>query len=184
MHAVRVSAPASYFDKFPRNPMGPQWADDGTPAGFPRPLTDHDLSVIRFENVDDPAKPKPLATLVNIGEHPEMLAGYNLISGEWPAETERIVDRRAGGVTLITQNATGTSEVERDNWHPLHEREVFDHAQYNQMEWAARQLSDGILADVGRIDRQEPNGDDKPRPYGGTSYKDRFVPWMTSFPVA
>ena len=184
MRATRVSATASEFDAFHRNPMGPQWADDGTPAGFPRPLTDHDLSVVRFEDVDDPAHPRPLATLVNIGEHPEMLEGYNLISGEWPSEMERMVDRGAGGVTMLTQNATGTSEVERDNWHAVHDRELFDHAQYNQMEWGARQLADAVLADVRDITAQRPNADDAPRPYGGTPYSERFVPWMTSFPVA
>src|SRR2546423_4535430 len=31
MHDVRVSATASRFDAFQRNPMGPGWADDGTP---------------------------------------------------------------------------------------------------------------------------------------------------------
>src|SRR6059058_4917216 len=85
MHPVRVSATVSYFDKFQRNPMGPGQADDGSPDGFPKPYTDHDLSVVRFENIDDPHHPAPLATLINIGQHPEMLEGYDLISGEWPA---------------------------------------------------------------------------------------------------
>jgi hypothetical protein len=161
LHAVRVSATVSRFDAFQRNPMGPTLADDGTPAGFPRPYTDHDLSVVRFENIDDPRAPRPLATLVNIGQHPEMLQGYDLISGEFPATTERMVDRTAGGVTIFTQNATGTSEVERDHWHPVHERQLFDHAQYGQ----------------------RPNSDTRATPYGGTSYHDRFVPWMTRFPV-
>ena len=184
MHRVRVSATASHFDAFHRNPMGPSWADDGTPVGFPRPETDHDLSVVRFENVDRPGRPRPLATLVNIGQHPEFLAGYNLISGEYPAETERMVDRTEGGVTILTQNATGTSEVERDNWHPVHKRQLFDHAQYNQMEWGARQLASAVIADIRSIEAQRPNPDDRPRPYGGTSFRDRFVPWMTRFPVA
>jgi hypothetical protein len=184
LHDVRVSATVSHFDAFQRNPMGPGVADDGTPDGFPRSDTDHDLSVVRFENVDDRRHPKPLATLVNIGQHPEDLEGYDLISGEYPQEMERFVDRTVGGVTLFTQNATGTSEVERDNWHSVHDRELFDHAQYGQMEWAARQLADGVIADVRDIDRQRPNPDDTPPPYGGTSYHDRFIRWMTDFPVA
>ena len=184
MHRVRVSATASEFDAFQRNPMGPDWADDGTPIGFPRPETDRDLSVVRFEDVDDPGRPRPLATIVNIGQHPEFLAGYNLISGEYPAETERMVDRAEGGVTILTQNATGTSEVERDNWHPVDKRELFDHAQYNQMEWGARQLASAVIANIRSIEAQRPNPDDRPRPYGGTSFRDRFVPWMSRFPVA
>src|SRR5213079_31881 len=147
-HDVRVSGTVSYFDKFQRNPMGPTTADDGTPAGFPKPYTDHDLSVVRFDNVDHPGNARPLATLVNIGQHPEDLEGYDLISGEFPAETERFADRALGGVMMFTQNATGTSEVEQDRWHPVHQREMFDHAQYTQMEWGARQLADAVVGDV------------------------------------
>src|SRR5438067_1598671 len=95
---------------------------------------DHDLSVVEFENVDHPGNPQPLANLINIGQHPEDLMGYNLISGEYPAEMERMVDRTVGGTTIMTQNAIGTSEVEQDRWHPIHDRELFNHAQYNQME--------------------------------------------------
>src|SRR3954452_14333688 len=180
---VRVSATASYFDKFQRNPMGYGAGDDGTPDGFPRAFTDHDLSVVRFDNVDDPANPKPLIVLANIGQHPEDLEGYNLISGEYPAETERMVDRATGATTILTQNATGTSEGERDVNHPFHERELFDHAQYTQMEWAARQLATSVLGDFSDITQQQPNGDTSTRPYGGTSYASRFVGWMTDFPV-
>src|SRR4051812_41908426 len=57
LHDVRVSATVSRFDAFQRNPMGPGWADDGTPDGFPRPYTDHDLSVVHLQNIDDPRHP-------------------------------------------------------------------------------------------------------------------------------
>src|SRR4051812_43800319 len=184
LHDVRVSATVSHFDAFQKNPMSPTWTDDGSPGGFPRPYTDHDLSVVHFQNVDDPSHPKALATLTNIGQHPEMLEGYDLLSGEWPGETERFVDRTVGGVTIVTQNATGTSEVEEDRWHPVHDRELFNHAQYKQMEWGARQLADAVIGDVRDIQAQRPNPDDKATPYGGTSYHDRFVPWMSKFPVA
>src|SRR4051812_49101562 len=177
---VRVSATVSHFDAFQKNPMGPGWADDGSPDGFPRPYTDHDLSVVRPETTGG----APVATLLNIGQHPEDLEGYDLISGEYPAVTERFVDRAVGGVTILTQNATGTSEVEEDRWHPIHDRDLFNHAQYGQMEWGARQLSGAVIDDVRDIDRQRPSSDTSPTPYGGTSYHDRFVPWMTDFPVA
>src|SRR5437763_5548632 len=183
LHDVRVSATVSHFDAFQKNPMGPTWADDGSPGGFPRPYTDHDLSAVYFDNIDNRRHPTALATLMNSGQHPEMLEGYDLISGEWPATTERMVDRTIGGVTMITQNATGTSEVEEDRWHPIHHRELFNHAQYNQMEWGARQLADAVIGDVGDIRKQRPNPDRSRTPYGGTSYHDRFVPWMSSFPV-
>src|SRR3954466_5844536 len=84
LHNARVSATVSHFDAFQRNPMGPGAADDGTPDGSPRPYTDHDLSVVHLQNIDDPKHPKSLATLANIGQHPEDLEGYDLISGEFP----------------------------------------------------------------------------------------------------
>jgi hypothetical protein len=184
MHDVRVSGTVSYFDKFHKNPMGPGIADDGGTSGFPRSYTDHDLTVVHFENVDDPGSPKPLATLVNIGQHPEDLEGYDLISGEYPTVAQRIVDRSVGGVSIFTQNATGTSEVEEDRWHPVHDRAIFNHAQYQQMEWAGRLLADGVIEDVNNIRAQRPTPDGPASLYGGTPYSERFVPWMTDFPVA
>jgi hypothetical protein len=183
MHDVRVSGTVSYFDKFHKNPMGPGIADDGGTSGFPRSYTDHDLTVVRFENVDNPGDPKPLATLVNIGQHPEDLEGYDLISGEYPTVAQRIVDRSVGGVSIFTQNATGTSEVEEDRWHPVHDRAIFNHAQYQQMEWAGRLLADGVIENVNNIRSQRPTPDARPSMYGGTPYSERFVPWMSDFPV-
>ncbi|MFL5845723.1 MAG: hypothetical protein ACJ762_13635 [Solirubrobacteraceae bacterium] len=183
LHAVRVSATASYFDKIQRNPLGPARADDGGPAGFTNSFSDHDLSVIRFENIDDPAHPRPLSTLVNLGQHPEFLEGYDLITGEYPATMERFVDRTAGGITIFTQNATGNSEIETETYHSIHEREAFNHTQYNQMEWAARQLADAVIGNVRAIEAQQPNPDDAEH-FGMASYHDRFIPWMSSFPVA
>src|SRR5688572_15581262 len=78
LQPVRISGTVSHFDKFHKNPMGPNWADDGAPIGFPRPYTDHDLVVVRFEGLSG----EPIATFVNIGQHPEDLEGYDLISGE------------------------------------------------------------------------------------------------------
>src|SRR3712207_2009875 len=62
MRDVRVGASATYFDKTHRNSMGPTLADDGTPAGNPNSYTDHDLTVVRF---DDESSGQPLAVLVN-----------------------------------------------------------------------------------------------------------------------
>ena len=179
---VRVSATALRFDAFHKNPMGPGWSDYGTPHGYPRPYTDHDLSVIHFEALGK--KRRSVATLFNIGQHPEFLEGYNLVSGEYTQTTNRFVDRTVGGVTIFTQNATGTSEVEEDRWHDVHDRQLFNHAQYAQMEWGARQLADAVIGAVRDIREQRPNSDDTPTPYGGTSYRDRFIPWMSRFPVA
>ena len=183
LHDVRVSATASYFDKIQRNPLGPARADDGAPAGFSNSYSDHDLSVIRFENIDDPAAPKPLSTIVNLGQHPEFLNGVDLITSEFPGATERFVDRTVGGITIFTQNATGNSEIEQETYHGIEEREAFDHTQYNQMEWAARQLADAVIGNVRDIEAGRPNADDTSH-FGMTSYHDRFIGWTSHFPVA
>src|SRR3954453_4775008 len=180
LHAVRVSATVSYFDKTQRNPLGAGRADDGTPAGFTDSYSDHDLSVIRFENVDDPGNPVGLSTLVNLGQHPEFLEGYDLITSEFPGVMERIVDRTVGGITILPQNATANPEIEQEPYHSIHDREAFDHTQYNQDEWAGKQLADAVVADVSDIAAQTPNADTA-RHFGMTSYHDRFIPWMSNF---
>ena len=76
---------------------GPTVADDGTPAGYPHEDTDHDLTVVRFDDVSDPANPKPLANLVNFSLHPEFLNGNDLISADYVAPLQRMVDRETGG---------------------------------------------------------------------------------------
>lgn len=183
LRPVRVSATASYFDKIQKNPMGPGRADDGSPSGFPRTFTDHDLSVVRFEDISSRKRPKPLATLVNYGEHGEFLDGVDVISAEFSAAMNRFVDRTVGGVTLFTQNATGNSEINEEYSGTVQDRLAFNHTQYNQMEWGARLLADAVIGNVRDISRQRPNADDRPTPYGGTSYRDRFVPWMSRFAV-
>jgi hypothetical protein len=94
---VRVGASVSSFDKAHRHSFGPSIADDGSPAGYPNSDADHDLTVVRFDDISDPANPKPLANLVNWSLHPEMLDGNNLISADYLAPLERMVDREAGG---------------------------------------------------------------------------------------
>src|SRR4051794_9397187 len=183
LHDVRVSATVRYFDKTQRNPLGAGRDDDGAPAQFTDSYADHDLSTIRFENIDDPANPKPLSTLVNIGQHPEFLEGYDLITSEYPGVLERIVDRTVGGITIFSQNATGNTEIEQETYHSIHEREAFDHTQYNQDEWGGKQMADAVIANVRDIEAQRPNPDDVEH-FGMTSYHDRFIPWMSSFPVA
>jgi hypothetical protein len=184
LHLARVSATAVYFDKTQRNPLGAGRADDGAPAGFTDSFADHDLSVIRFENIDDGADhAKPLATLLNMGQHPEFLQGYDLITSEYPGVVEKFVDRAVGGITMWTQNATGNTEIEQETYHSIHEREAFDHTQYAQDEWAGRQIADAAIGAIRtQIDPQVPNPDTH-RYFGMASYQDRFIPWMSNFPV-
>ena len=139
---VRVGAAVGEFDKTHRHSFGPAIADDGSPAGYPVSETDHDLSVIRFDDVSDPEHPKPLANLVNWSGHPEFLSGNNLISADYIGPTERMLDRSTGAVTIWTQGAVGTAEPERSTYHSIHERLEFSHREYAQAEYAAHLLTD------------------------------------------
>ena len=44
------------FDKTHRHSFGPAVADDGTPAGYPHSDTDHDMTVVRFDDISEPAQ--------------------------------------------------------------------------------------------------------------------------------
>ena len=158
---VRIGASVSTFDKTHRHSYGPEVADDGTPAGYPNEDTDHDLSVVRFDDVSDPSNPKPLANLVNFSLHPEMLNGNDLISADYVAPMQRMVDRETGGLTIFTQNAVGTAEPERSTYHSMHERLEFTHREYAQAEYAARLMSDAIVDTWRDVERQTPERSDK-----------------------
>lgn len=135
-----------------KHSYGPTLADDGTPAGYPRWDTDRDLAVVRFDDISE-RRPRPLATWVVWGNHPENLDGNDLLTGEYVNTMYRIVDREIGGVTLFSQNDTGTAEahdldpgqvVAGTYAHPPHLRQEFSHKEYAQVERAARTLADGV----------------------------------------
>jgi hypothetical protein len=169
---VRVGAAVSYFDKTHRHSFGPATADDGTPAGYPNDDTDHDMTVIRFDDVSDPRHPKPLANLVNFSLHPEFLEGNDLISADYLGPLQRMVDRATGATTIWTQGAVGTSEPERSVWHSVRERLQFSHRDYAQAEYGARLMANAIIDTWRDIARGTPEG---PK---------RYVPFRSSFPVA
>lgn len=85
-------------------------ADDGTPAGYPVEYNDHGLVVMRFDDLSDPAQPKPLAAWINWGEHPESLDGYNLHSADYLAPLQRFVDAEIGAPMVFSQGDVGSSE--------------------------------------------------------------------------
>ncbi len=168
---VRVGASVSSFDKTHRHSFGPAIADDGTPAGYPKGETDHDMTVIRFDDFSDPGDPKPLANLVNFSLHPEFLEGNDLISADYVGPLQRMLDRETGAMTLYTQGAVGTSEPERSEWHSVHERLEFSHRDYAQAEFGARLMADAV--ERTRDDIADGTPDDP----------SRFVPFATTFPV-
>ena len=166
---VRVGASVSSFDKTPRHSFGPALGNDGSPAGYPQNDTDHDLTVIRFDDVSDPSKPKPLANLVNFALHPEFLDGNDLISADYLGPLQEMTDRATGALTIWTQGAVGTAEPERSTYHSIHERLEFTHHEYAQAEYGARLMSDAIVdvwRDVGQGTPERPGS---------------FVPFRTNF---
>jgi hypothetical protein len=170
MVPVRMGAAVRYFDRLQKHSFGPQVADDGTPAGYPRTDVDRRVTVVRFDDVSQPV-PAPLATWVILGLHPEFLDGNDLLSGEYVNTMYRVVDREVGGVTLFSQNDTGTSEAADDaNAHAPAERAEYSHAEYAQMERGARLLADAV----------EGARDDVA---GGADPQQERVPFSTRFPV-
>ena len=138
---VRVGAAVTQVAAPNRNALGPAVADDGTPAGFPDAYTNRDLDVIRFDDISDPAHPKPLANLVDWSAHGEGLDGNDLISADWIGPMERMLDDSTGATTIFTQNSVGNTELERNSYHSIHDRFMFNHAQYGQAEY-----NGGIMA--------------------------------------
>ncbi len=168
---VRVGAAVGQFDKTHRHSFGPAIADDGSPAGYPFANTDHDLSVVRFDDVSDPAHPTTIANIVNFSGHPEMLEGNDLISADYIGPAQRMIDRATGGVTIWTQGAVGTAEPERSSYHSVHERLEFPHRDYAQAEFAGHLLANAVTSVWDGIGSGNP-----PNP-------DRYIPFATDFPV-
>ncbi|HZQ26957.1 MAG TPA: neutral/alkaline non-lysosomal ceramidase N-terminal domain-containing protein [Acidimicrobiales bacterium] len=110
MVPVRMGATRVHHEAFKGNIVGPDLADDGTPAGYPNHFGDFDLTVMRFDDITDAAAPKPLATWVNWGQHPESLDSYNLMSADYLSALQRDVDRATGSTMVFSQGDVGSSE--------------------------------------------------------------------------
>jgi Neutral/alkaline non-lysosomal ceramidase, N-terminal len=182
LRPARVGASVSYFDKTARHSFGPAVADDGTPAGYPNDDTDHDLTVVRF---DDAATGEPIANLVNFSLHPEFLEGNDLISADYIGPLQRMVDRQTRAVTIWTQNAVGTAEPERSTYHSTHERLEFTHRDYAQAEYGARLMADTIVETWRDVERGTPEYPDRFVPFfssGEVGFADRWFPGPNSHP--
>jgi hypothetical protein len=184
MRPVRVGASATYFDKTHRNSMGPAIADDGTPAGYPWSHTDHDLTVVRF---DDAASGDPLAVLVNFSLHPEGNDGNDLISADYVGPLERMIDRATGATTIFTQNAVGAAEPERSEYHHYRQRQEFTHREYGSGEFAAKQMADAVIdttRDIAAGTPDERYADRYVAPFGEgkVDFEDRWFPGPLTHP--
>ncbi len=87
---------------------------DGTPAGYPVEYGDQGLVVIRFDDLSDPAQPRPLAAWMNWGQHPEGLDPHDLHSADFIGPLERMIDRELGAPLVFSQGDVGSAENSGD----------------------------------------------------------------------
>src|SRR4051795_7760389 len=116
MVPARVGATTVQFPDFQGNIAGQDLDNDGAPAGYPMGVNDHGLVVMRFDNMTDPAAPRPLATYVNYAQHGESLDHTDLISEDWWAPFERFVGRMTGAPVVTSQGSVGSAEGPYDRY--------------------------------------------------------------------
>ena len=173
MVPVRMGAATGPFDNTQRHSFGPALADDGTPAGYPRRDNDLSMSVLRFDDISDRARPRHLANLATLGQHPEFLQGNNLLSGEWANAALNMADVTTGAINVLLQNNTGTVEPDTNGQsHAPAVRAEYSHREYAQLERGARQVANSIVTISNGIGTGTPT-----RP-------DLYVPYSLDFPVA
>jgi hypothetical protein len=141
---ARMGATTVPFSVYKNNIVGPDLADDGTPAGYPDKEGDNGLVVMSFTGLDG----TPIATWMNWGEHPESLDAYNLISSDYVGVLERFVDRETGAPLVFSQADVGSSEgpYYRGGFERLPDGVVraWAHVGYAQMERGARYVADAV----------------------------------------
>jgi hypothetical protein len=145
MVPVRMGGATAVSNDITSHSYGPQVADDGTPAGQPWDFTTQRLSVVRFDDISDASRPKPLANWVIFGLHPEWSFGDGLVTGEIMHTIMRMTDRETGAVTVMSQNETGTSGPHKDlRAHAPEARREFQNMKFSAMDRAARFVADTI----------------------------------------
>lgn len=122
LRPVRFGAAVTCFDFAQRNIIGPQSANDGTPAGYPKNYYDADLTVLRFDEKVG-SDWKPYALWSNLGMHPESLGGggpTGLLSADFPIYAETFAERQlrdaypgSNPTVLLSQGSVG--DVEPDD---------------------------------------------------------------------
>lgn len=177
LQPAKIGASVTRFDDVQQNILGPSVADDGTPAGFPRDHFDDQLSVIRIDSIDD----DPIAAWVNLGMHPESTETVDLISGDFVAMTERLVERGmgrdpgsdTGPVVVWSQGSVGDVEPDQnERAHPASEKRQYWHRNFAQAERMSRDISSAVLDTWLDVPNATPD------------IPEKFVPFATSLDVA
>jgi hypothetical protein len=170
------------FSVYKGNIVGPDHADDGTPAGYPDKEGDNGLVVMSFRNADTG---RAIGTWMNWGEHPESLDEYDLISSDYVGALERMVDRETGAPLVFSQGDVGSSEgpyFGRAGQETLPDGVVraWAHVGFAQMERGARYVADAVeqgLATLATGAGQVPYGAGVP-----VAVYDRWTPGPVSHP--
>jgi hypothetical protein len=157
-----------------RNPENPTLSDEAEPlpAGWAQDQTDGQLTLLRVDDVSG-GTPAPLANWVVFGRHPEGMKDNGLHTGEYTGALQRVLDRELGGVTLFSQNDTGTSEIAKQaKAHSGQTRQEYDDNSHNMLERVARDLADVVLTGDADIDTTyaaagQSSGGTKPGKDGG-----------------
>ncbi len=168
---AEVGAGVTYLDRSQQNVPGPQHADEGTPAGYPKSYSDHAVSVVRFDRLDH----KPIGQIVSYALHGEGLDGNDLISADWVGPFQRRLDRLTGGVTVYLQGAVGNSETEENTNHDIHQRLFFEHKQFAQADRNGGLVADAAFRAWKDIGTDTPDGD--------AEYGNHHVPMSSSYGV-
>ncbi|HMC71778.1 MAG TPA: hypothetical protein VKJ07_21650, partial [Mycobacteriales bacterium] len=153
MVPARMGGTVVQAPEFQGNIAGSDRNEDGSPTGYPLWENDHGVTVLRFDDMSNPASPKPLATYVNYAEHGESLDGYDLISADWLAPFQRYVDRATGATMVFSQGSVGSAEGPYDYANPKMADdngdafpEVYGHEGYAQAERGTHLLAEKVVA--------------------------------------
>ncbi len=167
LRPARMGATVIEHTIYKGNIAGSTTGDDGSPAGYPDSHADFGMTVVRFDDVESGA---PIGLLVNHGQHPESNDGYDLISADYLAPAERMIERDLGAKLVWSQGDVGSAEGpyyrEGNDVLPDGVVRAWAHVGHAQTERGARYLADGIIAAYDAI---------------GTG--DAVVPFSTDFPV-
>ncbi|HEX4872648.1 MAG TPA: hypothetical protein VFV27_10065 [Nevskiaceae bacterium] len=152
---------------------GPRTAQDGTPAGQPYDYTTQAISLVRLDDVSDPAAPRPLANWVIFGVHPEWVWGEEIVNGDLTHAVMRMLDRETGAMTVMSQRETGASGPHKDTRvHAPQARREFQESAFAGADRAARLLTDTLKTAWRGIARGRLRG------------AEQFSPMATHFDVA
>jgi hypothetical protein len=146
LRPARMGATVVQHRIYKGNVAGPDLGDDGSPAGYPDSHADFGLTVVRFDEVPSG---RPIAVLANFGQHPESLDGYDLITADYLAPLQRMVERETGAPLVWTQGDVGSAEgpymSEEPERLPDGVLRVWAHVGHAQTERGARYLADDIV---------------------------------------